>query len=256
MTVSMSCARCFVLIAIGSACWAGATQATEPEEPKKVAQKSAPRVAQPWWGVVRGGGYTFQSAYGSSVGYLRPVDGPPGGVGLGMKEGLFVGVGGGRWFYTWLGVEVALSRFDVELGGDVLFGEAREASSIEIGTCALNTAQLTLLLGGDASPQNRFHGSLGIDLLYEIPGDFDLAEAGQIHLGVVEVETRSALIWGLSVRGDVRLGRGPWALTLNSTMTFGGGEPFLVRTDPRGGYLSSPVSFQPFTITIGVLRRF
>ena len=107
--------RHLVLIALVTACWAGPARSVEPEEKKEL--------GQPWWAVARAGGYTFQSMYGSSVGYLMPVDGPPGGISLGVQEDLLVGVGAGRWFYRWLSVELALSRFDVELGGDDLLEE-------------------------------------------------------------------------------------------------------------------------------------
>jgi hypothetical protein len=241
-------ARHLVLIALVTACWAGPARSVEPKEKKEL--------VQPWWAVARAGGYTFQSMYGSSVGYLMPVDGPPGGISLGVQEDLLVGVGAGRWFYRWLSVELALSRFDVELGGDDLLEETGEGVPVEIGTCAMHTAQLTLLFGGESSPEKRLSGFVGLDLLHESPGSFDLAEAGQERLGVIEVETRSAVVWGLSVRADARLGRGPWAITMNSTMTLGGSEPFVVHTDPEAGYESSAVSFRPLTITVGFLRRF
>jgi hypothetical protein len=245
----MSNAACIVLIVLASTCWVGAAPGPEPDKSKEV--------EQPWWATVRGGVYGFQYMYGSGdCGWLWPADENKHGIGLGLKEGWLAGVGGGRWFYRWLGVEATLSRFDVELGGDDLFEETGEGVPVKIGTCTVDTIQLTVLFGGDSSPRNRLSGFVGIDLLYEKPGSFDLTEEGQTRLGVVEVETRDALVWGISIRGDVRFGRGPWYLTMNSTMTLSGEEPFVVRTDPESGYGSSEMSFQPLTITIGFLRRF
>lgn len=242
--------RRIVLVALACTCCAAAAHTAEPEESKD--QK------QLWWAAVRGGFYSFQTMYGSGeCGWLWPVAEEGHGVGLGFKENRLVGVGAGRWLRPRLAVELAISRFDVELGGDDLFEDTGEGVPIKIGSCTMDTIQLTVLFRGEASPKDRFSGFVGLDLLYERPGNVDLAEEGRTRLGVVEVETHPSLVWGFSIRGDVRLGRGPWALTMNSTMTLSGEEPFLVRTDPDAGYESShPFSFQPLTVTIGFLRRF
>jgi hypothetical protein len=247
---------CLMLLLAALGPCSGPSRAEDSQPSKK-----AP---EPWWVVARTGGFTFQAAYGSPGGFLAPVEEWPGGIGVGMKEGLYLGVGAGRRLNRWLAVEASLSRFYVEMGGDDLFQATGETVPVEIGTGSVNAVHLTLLFDGrtifdDLEPSEaqttRFSHYLGVDLLHLRPGDLTLSEPGRSRLGVVAVETRSAVIYGLSLRGDIRIGPGPWAVTLNSTLTFGGEKPFEVRTDPEAGYLSSEVPFRPLTLTVGFLRR-
>lgn len=258
----MSRAWCVAVLLVAPALWAGSEPAAEPKEPRKA--------VGPWWVVARGGGYTLGGMFGSTGGELSPVDESFGGIGLEIRDGLLVGVGGGRWINRWLAIEASLARFDVELRGNDFFEEHGLETPVEIGTGTLNAAQLTLLFEcdlfetgageakDDSERRNRFVGFIGVNLLYEKPGGFDLAEAGQSLLGIVEVETRSVMLWGVSLRGDIPLGRAPWALTLDFALDFFGRceTPFVVRTNPEAGFQSGGASFAPITFTVGVLRRF
>lgn len=235
------------------------------DSPLAADPKSQKKGMGPWWVAARTGVYSFQSTYGGSGGYMKPVDGTPGGIGVGMKEGSFLGAGGGRRFNRWLGAEASLSRFDVEIGGYDLFRETGETPDVKIGTGSVTAIQATVLFDGrldfggtdlNQLQKYRFIYYLGVDLIYLLPDDVVLSKPGRSRLGVFAVETRPAMIFGLSVRGDIRVGRGPWAVTLNGTLTFGGGEPFEVHTDPAVGYYSTEVSFHPLTLTIGFMRWF